>query len=344
MNTHKPSKLDRIPSFPPIIPPVLEGAIRPKWSVMIPAYNCIQYLEGAMQAVLEQFPGKEAMEIVVVDDASTDGDVEALVNQVGKGIIGYFRQDQNVGSLRNFETCIKLSKGYYIHLLHGDGQIKPGFYKEIESLFDQYPHIGAAFTSYEYINEKGKIIWDNPYVSDEKGVLKNWLTNIAQKQIIQPPAKVVKRSIYERLGSFYGVEYGEDWEMWVRIAMHYKVAYSPEVLARYRVHEKNISGRSMRTGQNIRDIDTVIKTIRLYLPDDVRNKITAISRRNFAEYYVRLSHKFYHEYNDTITAIRQAIGSMKLYPNLLTLRLGILLLLKVIFGYKYFRKFVEKVT
>lgn len=344
MNNSKQSKSERTPTSPPVIPPVLEGAFRPKWSVMIPAYNCIQYLAAAMQTVLDQYPGKEFMEIVVVDDASTDGDVEALVKQVGKGIIGYFKQDQNVGSLRNFETCIKLSKGYYIHLLHGDDQVKPGFYKEIESLFDQYPHIGAAFTRYEYINENGKNIWDSPQVSNEKGVLKNWLTTIAQKQMIQPPAKVVKRSSYERLGSFYGVHYGEDWEMWVRIAMHYKVAYSPEVLARYRVHEKNISGRSMRSGQNIRDIDTVIKTIRLYLPDNVRNKITAISRRNFAEYYVRLSHKFYHEYNDTLTAVRQAIGSMKLYPNFLTLRLGILLLLKVIFGYKYFRRFVEKVS
>jgi glycosyltransferase involved in cell wall biosynthesis len=344
MSSSKQYKIDRMPTAPPVIAPVLEGAFRPRWSVMIPVYNCIQYLEETIVTVLSQYKGREYMEIVVVDDASTDGDVEGLVARAGKGVIGYFKQDENVGSLRNFETCIKISKGYYIHLLHGDDQIKEGFYEEIDELFDTYPHIGAAFTSYEYMDEKGKRIWDTPIVSTQKGVLKNWLTTIAQKQMIQPPAKVVKRSSYERLGAFYGVHYGEDWEMWVRIAMHYTVAYSPKVLARYRVHEKNISGRSMRTGQNIRDIDTVIKTIRLYLPDEQRDKITAISRRNFAEYYVRLSHKFYHEYNDTTTAVRQAIGSMSLYPNFLTLRLGILLLLKVVTGYKYFRRFVEKVS
>lgn len=341
---NKKKTIERTPTAPPVIPPVLEGAVRPRWSVMIPIYNGIHYLEATLQSVLCQALPKEEMEIVVVDDASTDGNVEALVQKICGERVGYFRQDQNVGSLRNFETCIKLSKGYYIHLLHGDDQIMPGFYEEIDGLFNQYPHVGAAFTGYEYIDEKDRIIWDNPRAAEEKGVLKNWLTTIAQKQIIQPPAKVVKRSSYERLGSFYGVHYGEDWEMWVRIAMHYTVAYSPKILARYRVHDQNISDRSMKTGQNIRDINTVIKTIKHYLPDEQRNKITAISRRNFAEYYVRLSHKYYHEYNETRTAVNQAIGSMMLYPNFLTVRLGVLLVLKVIFGYKYFRKFVEKVS
>jgi glycosyltransferase involved in cell wall biosynthesis len=334
----------RIPPSPPVIPPVLEGAIRPKWSVMIPVYNGMNFLAGTLASVIEQDMGVGTMEIVVVDDCSNDGDVEQITQSIGKGRIGYFRQDKNVGSLRNFETCIKLSKGYYIHLLHADDQVKPGFYAEMDELFSTYPHIGAACCGFEYIDERDRAIWDKPIVMNEKGVLKNWLTTIAQKQMIQPPAKVVKRSSYERLGAFYGVQFGEDWEMWVRIAMHYTVAYSPKILARYRVHEKNISGSSMRSGQNIRDIDTVINTIRLYLPDEQRNKITAISRRNFAEYYVRLSHKFYHEYNDTPTAVRQAMGSMSLYPNFITLRLGMLLLLKVLTGYKYFRRFVEKVS
>ncbi len=344
MNLESNKLLERVPTKPPVIPPVLEGAKRPLWSVMIPVYNSILFLEQALRSVLNQGIGKEVMEIVVVDDASTDGNVEGLVRRVGGERVGYFRQDINVGKLRNLETCIKISKGHYIHILHSDDEVLPGFYAEIETLFNDYPHIGAAFTGYEYIDEHGKNIWNKPVVNPEKGVLKNWLTTIAQKQMVQPPAKVVKRSTYERLGSFYGVQYGEDWEMWIRIAMHFRVAHSPQILARHRIHDQDSSGDTMRTGQNIRDIYTIIQTIKLHMPDDQRNKITAISRKNFAEYFVRLSHKYYHEYHQTKTAVRQAIGSMTLYPNFLTLRLGILLLLKVIFGYKYFRKFVERVS
>jgi hypothetical protein len=49
---------------------------------------------------------------------------EELVKKVGKGRVSYFRQKQNVGSLRNFETCINRSRGKYIHLLHGDDELK----------------------------------------------------------------------------------------------------------------------------------------------------------------------------------------------------------------------------
>jgi len=73
---------------------------------MIPAYNCTGFLTEALEAVLAQALPPEQMQIEVVDDCSTDADVEALVQAIGKGRIGYFRQPENKGSLRNFETCI----------------------------------------------------------------------------------------------------------------------------------------------------------------------------------------------------------------------------------------------
>src|SRR3954468_10245800 len=90
---------------PPVIAPV-SGSNRPRWSVMIPVYNCATYLPRTLQSVLQQDLGEENMQIEVVDDASTDADVKALVAQLGHGRVTYFRQPQNVGSLKNFETCL----------------------------------------------------------------------------------------------------------------------------------------------------------------------------------------------------------------------------------------------
>src|ERR1051326_8157020 len=97
--------MERIPLVPPTIAPVPSGVVRPLFSVMIPTYNCTQYLREALASVLLQDPGAEQMQIEVVDDCSTDADVRAVVEELGKGRVGYFRQDRNVGSLRNFETC-----------------------------------------------------------------------------------------------------------------------------------------------------------------------------------------------------------------------------------------------
>ena len=129
-------ELKRIPSTPPKINPLTDVRNRILWSVMIPVYNCINYLKYTLLSVLEQDLGPLIMQIEVIDDCSTDGDVEDLVYKIGKGRIKYFRQNVNLGSLRNFETCINRAKGKYIHLLHGDDMVKLGFYQEINYLFN----------------------------------------------------------------------------------------------------------------------------------------------------------------------------------------------------------------
>ncbi|WP_225975138.1 glycosyltransferase family 2 protein [Anseongella ginsenosidimutans] len=221
---------DRTPQTPPIIKAVTDCESRPRWSVMIPAYNCIGYLQTALESVLIQDPGPEIMQIEVVDDHSTDGDVRALVARVGKGRVGYYRQPYNRGSLRNFETCLNRSKGHLVHLLHGDDAVLPGFYRVTGALFDAHPQVGAAFTSHIVIDECGNQVYSRQSLMDKPGVLSDWLSTIARRQRLQPPAIVVKRLVYEHLGGFFAFHFNEDWEMWVRIAAHYPVAYSPSGL------------------------------------------------------------------------------------------------------------------
>src|SRR5699024_2853393 len=102
----------RIPLCPPPILPIRERAEKtPLWSVMIPVYNCSEYLQEAMGSVLIQALAPEKMQIEVCDDASTDADVEKWVGEIGEGRVIYYRQTENVGSLRNFETCLNRAKG-----------------------------------------------------------------------------------------------------------------------------------------------------------------------------------------------------------------------------------------
>src|SRR5690349_2719971 len=118
------------------IPPVPDGAPRPFWSVMIPTYHCARFLGKTLESVLTQDPGPEMMQIEVVDDGSTLDDPERVVEEIGQGRVAFYRQPQNVGHTKNFETCLKRARGQVVHLLHGDDYVLPGFYQKLQVAFE----------------------------------------------------------------------------------------------------------------------------------------------------------------------------------------------------------------
>lgn len=281
--------MDRIPAEPPVIAPLDNPGSRPLWSVMIPAYNCSRYLAETIESVLVQDPGSAIMQIEVIDDASTDGDVAELVQQIGRGRVGYFRQEMNLGSLRNFETCINRAQGQIIHMLHGDDLVRPGYYETIGQLFEKHPGIGAAFSGYTYIDELGRLRGKGNSIQEHTGIIANWLTRVASSHGLQPPAIAIKRSVFEAIGGYYAVHYGEDWEMWTRIAKNYPVAYTPEVLAAYRVHPDNISSTTFKSGQSLADIETVIGLIGPMIPEESREQVLRLARNHFSRYFMGMA-------------------------------------------------------
>ena len=325
---------ERIPLHPPEIKPLPDSTNRPLWSVMIPTYNCSQYLIENINSVLEQDPGEELMQIEVIDDGSTDKDVEVLVQQIGKGRVGYYRQPQNVGSLRNFETCLNRSRGFYIHLLHGDDKVKIGFYKEIEMLLTRFPEAAAAFTGFTFVDEQNKSIYHNKELLKEPGILNNWLFEIAKSQLVQPPAMVVKRFVYEKLGSFYAVHYGEDWDMWVRIAANYPVAHSPEKLALYRVHQNNITSRYFISGQAMTDAVKVVSMIQNYVPADQKKQVKRFAMKHLAHYFSYTADKIYHVYGHPAVALEQSKRAMGMHFSFTSLIYYIKIRFKILIGYK----------
>jgi glycosyltransferase involved in cell wall biosynthesis len=260
--------MDRIPKSPPKVNKIDDSVLkRPLWSVMIPVYNCSDYLIEAIESVLSQDPGRDIMQIMVVDDASTDANVEKIVNEVGKGRVSYFRQPANKGSLINFQTCINLSTGLLIHLLHGDDRLKPGFYEKMGRLFKDFPEAGAAFCNYTPIDHKGNQRGSiSGLFGHAEGYLQDPLYVIGVRHPTQYVSMVVKRSVYEDLGSFYGVCFGEDWEMWTRIAKNYPVVFTPDNLAEYRRTPGSITMPKIETGQNPKDLAATIKRVEAMLP------------------------------------------------------------------------------
>ena len=299
----------RIPEAPPVVAPLDPGVQRPLWSVMIPVFNCAGYLRATLEGVLAQDRGERNMQIEVVDDASTDADVAAIVQEVGKGRVGYFRQKENVGSLRNFQACLERARGGLVHLLHGDDVVYNGFYCAMERLFQKYPSVGAAFCRYAYIDEQGHVLDCQDPEIEHDGIPDNWLARLCERQRIQYAAMVVRRDVYEDLGGFFGVEYGEDWEMWVRIAAKYPMGYTPVVLAGYRRHFSSISGQTFSTARNMACLRWVMDRIQHHLPAGQRTTVMNISRNFYAHYALRVAVTLWKNFKDRRGAMAQALAA-----------------------------------
>lgn len=272
---------------------------------MIPVYNCGQYLEKALRSVLDQALPETEMQIEVVDDCSTDVDVQELVRQLGNGRVSYFRQPCNVGNLRNFETCLNLSKGHYIHLLHCDDLIHDGFYEQLGNLFESYPEIGAAFCRFQCIDEDGNVIYRRDAEAPVECVLENWLYRLATRQRVHVASICVKRKVYEELGGFYGVHMGEEWEMWARIATRYSFGYTPAVLASYRFHPKSLSGEAITTARNIEDLEVVIKKINGFLPEETRQRAMHEAKKFYAHHALNTAHMLWGKFRHSKGAFAQ---------------------------------------
>lgn len=326
---------ERIPKSPPVIKPLASDISRPLWSVMIPSYNSIEYLRDTISSVLLQAPSTGEMQIEVIDDFSTDGDVEALVKELGEGRIVFFRHPENIGHYRNFEFCVNRAKGKLIHILHADDVVKPGFYQEIASLFEEHPKAGAAFTHCMYFDENSVPSFGTPQVQVKSGVVENFLLRSATEILFQAPSVVVKRSVYEHLGTIYGEHYGEDWLMAIRIAANYEVIYSPKSLANYRIRTNNLTSRALTTGQNIKGMSTLLDAMQEYLPEGKRKMLKNEAKRNFACYITTtVADRLYHDMNNPKAALLQAWGVFRFYPRLDTLYCLFKISTKVLTGYK----------
>jgi L-malate glycosyltransferase len=269
------------------------GAPPPKISVVIPTYEPDRFLSDAIRSVLAQDPGGDVMQIAIVDDGSTKARAATLVESIApSGRIEIHEHADNVGLAGNWNRAIALARGEFIHILHQDDIVQPGFYEQLIAGLESAPGAGMAFCRHGYIDENGRIERISHRERWQAGVLPGWLERIAETQRIQCPAAIVRREVYERLGGFRSeLRYALDWEMWVRIAAHYQVWYEPAVLAHYRRHGDAESARLEASGRINADLMSAIEMFSAYLPTPQRVRLKDRAYRRLARAQLRRAAK-----------------------------------------------------
>ncbi len=266
----------------PTIPPLPNHASRPQWSVMIPTYEPGSSLEEAIGSVLAQNIDAQHMQIAVVDDGSPTVDVRSLVKQYGGSRVEYYGNQSNLGPINNWNHCLELAKGDWIHLLHQDDFIQPQFYEKLGKGLDFSKDVGAAFCRHLYVDENSETTDVSILESNIPGVLHRWQERIAEIQRVQFVSIVVRRSVYEVLGGFSPTAASAtDWEMWQRISGFYPIWYEPTPLASFRLHKQSETSQLLRQGRNITDSNLAIAACAHYLVPSIRMALAEAASRNY---------------------------------------------------------------
>lgn len=208
----------------------------PRITVIISCYNYAQYLPDAVHSVLRQ--SLEDWEAIVIDDASSDNTAEVMRAFTDSRIVCVYHKE-NRGNIVTYNEGIALARGADVVVLSADDQYHPDFFKRTVAMLDDHPEAGMVYTGWEVINDRGLFIRQVAQPHAEDGVYDELPLLVLHCHIAQCAA-VVRKRVYQEVGLFVYPRDG-DWDMWLRIARKYPIAFIRQSLYRYRRHGDNMS-------------------------------------------------------------------------------------------------------
>jgi glycosyltransferase involved in cell wall biosynthesis len=145
---------------------------KPRVRIGLPVFNGENYLEEALDSILAQTYSD--FELIISDNASTDRTEEIYREYAAKDErIRYFRNETNLGAVRNFNHVFELSSGEYFKWAAHDDMIAPDFLIKCVKVLDQDPTVVLCHSKVKFIDEFGDVLANHRvahYITELKNV------------------------------------------------------------------------------------------------------------------------------------------------------------------------------
>ncbi len=201
----------------------------PAVSVVLPVYNCPQYVDEAINSIFAQT--FDDFELIVIDDGSTD-ETPLLLRKYTDRRMTLIRQE-NRGLAATLNRGIELSKGRYVARQDQDDASFPQRFAKQVAFLDQHPECGIVGTWAEIWRERAMTKRIHRHASDNSTLKFELLFN----NPFVHSSVMIRKSALDHIGGYStdkDRQPPEDYELWSRISRKFDVANIPEVLHRYR--------------------------------------------------------------------------------------------------------------
>ena len=216
-------------------------------SVVIPSYNHSRYIASAVESVLGQTFRK--LELVVIDDGSSDDSVE-LLRKVRDPRFSLHVQE-NQGAHAAINRGLSMCQGDYIAILNSDDVFHPERIAQcLQALDSTAADLASSWIEIVGANGETKGIkrgWENmrPAWASGAGAHGFWhradfRLNLLSTNFVSTTSNIVmRRSVYNRIGGMRNLRYAHDWDFMLRAAAEVECTLVPMPLMQYRVHGAN---------------------------------------------------------------------------------------------------------
>lgn len=206
---------------------------KPLVTIVIPVYNGADFLTQSIQSALNQT--YEAIEIIVINDGSTDGGAtERVARSFGESIRYFSKTNGGVASALNL-AIREMSGDYFSWLSHDDLYSDDKVARQVEYLSAHGANNTIVYSDYSIFTNDGvteAIAVCMPGVDPE--LFRYWITS---ESALHGCSLLIPRSAFSSIGGFNeGLRTTQDYELWFRMAGTYRFVHLPLVLVSSRSH------------------------------------------------------------------------------------------------------------
>ena len=202
-----------------------------RFSVIIPLYNKAPYVCKALGSVAAQT--FRDFDLVVVDDGSFDGSGDVASSFLATTALSYqFISQDNAGVSTARNRGVAASNGDFICFLDADDWWEPTFLERMDALIGDFPEAGIYGTNYYYVKNGRRRICVEDIQSGYFSYCKAYAQNLQMP--LWTGAVCLPRRVFDEIGGFRPhLKLGEDFDLWIKIALKHKVAFLNEPLSNY---------------------------------------------------------------------------------------------------------------
>jgi len=264
----------------------------PELSIVVNAFNSEPYIAACLRSIfaLDEAP---AMEVIVIDDCSTDG-TERVARGFTDPRLVYLRNEVNLNAAASVNLAMARARGKFTARIDSDDVYRPQFLKRTLPILRDNPNVGLVYGDIAYMNLDGCLNGGTGNVASRRQgrpAVSRELVPLMYDNFIPAATMIARREAWQDVLPVPAGRNFCDWYWTLNMARRWDFAFVDEVLANYRLHPGNMHKDMVR--QKYGETITWLNLEEIFAKEDFGSSHERLRHEVFAAHYTVFGQKYF---------------------------------------------------